>query len=113
MGELRWGSGVPCLLATLSLLSADTPPRPAPRPRTPAAVVATQDAMHGKMLSVIQQLLARSARLLVVCNEGDAEVAELCHEGNRCALIRVPRVRAVRARVRACVWAGSWVWDAR
>jgi len=55
-------------------------------------VIATKDGMHLKMLSVIQQLLARGAQLLVVCTEGDADMEELC--GNeRCSLIRVPEVR--------------------
>ena len=40
---------------------------------------------------MIQQLLARGARLIVVCNEGDEEVAELCAT-ERCTLIRVPHV---------------------
>jgi hypothetical protein len=46
--------------------------------------------MHTKMLSVLQQLLARGARLLVVCCQGDADVEELC-EGRQCSLIRVPQ----------------------
>lgn len=51
-------------------------------------VVATRDAMHPKMLSVIQQLRARGGRMIVVCNEGDAEM-EAAAPGS--TLIRVPR----------------------
>ncbi|KAL4421718.1 hypothetical protein ABPG77_002334 [Micractinium sp. CCAP 211/92] len=59
----------------------------------PILVIATKDAMHLKMLSVIQQLLARGARLLVVCNQGDEDVEELCGSPDRrCSLIRVPQV---------------------
>jgi hypothetical protein len=57
--------------------------------------------MHAKMLSVIQQLLARSARLLVVCCEGDADMEELCAQGE-CSLILVPQV-GVQTRV-AFAW---------
>ena len=45
--------------------------------------------MHRKMASVIQQLLARRARLIILCNEGDAEMDAF--EARGCALIRVPR----------------------
>ncbi|KAL6779853.1 ATF1 [Auxenochlorella protothecoides x Auxenochlorella symbiontica] len=44
----------------------------------PVIVLATRDAMHAKMLSVIAQLRARRARLIVVACEGDAEVEEAC-----------------------------------
>jgi glucosamine--fructose-6-phosphate aminotransferase (isomerizing) len=56
-------------------------------------VVATRDAMHKKMVSVIEQLLARGAtkHLLVVCNEGDEEVVGLCGD-HGCSLITVPQV---------------------
>lgn len=40
----------------------------------PAVVVATKDNMYKKMQSVVQQLCARSARLIVICNEGDQEI---------------------------------------
>jgi glutamine---fructose-6-phosphate transaminase (isomerizing) len=43
----------------------------------PVLVIATKDTMHRKMLSVIQQLKARGARLIVVCSEGDKVVADL------------------------------------
>ena len=42
----------------------------------PAIVVATKDNMYKKMLSVVQQLCARSARLIVICNEGDSDIRE-------------------------------------
>lgn len=57
----------------------------------PILVIATRDAMHIKMLSVIQQLLARGANLLVVCNQGDEEMEELAST-KKCSLIRVPQV---------------------
>jgi glucosamine 6-phosphate synthetase-like amidotransferase/phosphosugar isomerase protein len=56
----------------------------------PILVVATSDGMHGKMLSVIQQLKARGARLLVLCCEGDAAVEDAA--GNDAVLVRVPRL---------------------
>lgn len=56
----------------------------------PIIVVATKDRMHGKMLSVIAQLRARSARLIVLCNEGDDEIANACGEAAK--LILVPHV---------------------
>jgi glutamine---fructose-6-phosphate transaminase (isomerizing) len=43
----------------------------------PVVVVATRDSMYGKMQSVIQQLLARGARLVVLCNEGDEALREV------------------------------------
>ena len=35
----------------------------------PIIVIATKDSMHGKMHSVIQQLLARQARLIVFVSQ--------------------------------------------
>lgn len=46
----------------------------------PVVVVATKDAMYAKMQSVIQQLLARGARLIVLCNEGDEALRALAKE---------------------------------
>jgi glucosamine--fructose-6-phosphate aminotransferase (isomerizing) len=43
----------------------------------PVVVVATRDSMYAKMQSVIQQLLARGARLIVLCNEGDETLREM------------------------------------
>ncbi|KAL3156749.1 hypothetical protein ABBQ38_001024 [Trebouxia sp. C0009 RCD-2024] len=56
----------------------------------PIIVIATQDRMHAKMQSVIQQLRARNARLIVLCNEGDNSIASLCSP--KCRLIQVPEV---------------------
>ena len=39
-------------------------------------VIATRDAMHAKMLSVIAQLRARGAKLIVLACEGDDDVAD-------------------------------------
>lgn len=48
----------------------------------PIIVIATRDRMHGKMLSVIEQLRARGAKLIVVCNAGDHEVSKVCSDGS-------------------------------
>lgn len=56
----------------------------------PILVVATLDSMHGKMLSVIQQLKARGARLVVLCCEGDNEVEHAA--GKDAVLVRVPKL---------------------
>lgn len=50
-------------------------------------VISTQDRMYPKMLSVIQQLRARHARLIVLCNEGDSNLDELVSP--HCCLIKV------------------------
>lgn len=67
----------------------------------PIIVIATQDRMHAKMQSVIQQLRARNARLIVLCNEGDDSIANLCSP--RCRLIQVSKCTCPRRRL--CV---SW-----
>ena len=36
--------------------------------------LATKDNMYNKMQSVVQPLCARSARLIVICNEGDQDI---------------------------------------
>jgi glucosamine 6-phosphate synthetase-like amidotransferase/phosphosugar isomerase protein len=56
----------------------------------PILVVATLDSMHGKMLSVIQQLKARGAKLVVLCCEGDTEVEHAA--GKDAVLVRVPKL---------------------
>ena len=58
--------------------------------KMPIIVVATMDAMHNKMQGVIQQLMARKARLIIVCNEEDADIPSMV-EG-RYPLIQVPHV---------------------
>lgn len=50
----------------------------------PVVVIATRDTMYTKMLSTIQQLRARMARLIVICNEGDTEVREILAQGQGC-----------------------------
>ena len=45
-------------------------------------------------VSVIQQLRARGASLIVVCNDGDEEVEELLAADPRCFAIPVPKVGA-------------------
>lgn len=57
----------------------------------PIIVVATRDRMRGKMLSVLQQLRARGAQLIVLCNEGDADMEDLCGKGCRLIQVRAPK----------------------
>lgn len=66
-------------------------------PSLPVLVIATRDSMYGKMLSVIQQLKARGAKMIVVCNEDDKDMEGLvaktaldCGIGQGGALLRVP-----------------------
>lgn len=72
-------------------------------------VIATQDRMYPKMLSVIQQLRARHARLIVLCNPGDATLEELVSP--HCRLIKV-LVYAVpcspKGQEMTCVVAHAW-----
>ena len=58
----------------------------------PIMVVATQDRMYGKMQSVILQLLARQARLIILCNQGDDHISKICkaHRGCRIIEARLP-----------------------
>lgn len=58
--------------------------------KLPIIVIATKDSMHKKMDSVIQQLLARGAKLFIVCNEGDPVTA--AYEAQGCQLIQVWKV---------------------
>lgn len=58
--------------------------------KLPIIVIATMDSMHNKMQGVIQQLMARSARLIIVCNEEDDDMEEIV--GGKYPLIKVPRV---------------------
>lgn len=55
----------------------------------PIVVVATRDSMYHKMESVIQQLLARNAKLVIVCTAGDESMKQYV-EGHDCKLIEVP-----------------------
>ena len=66
-------------------------------PSLPVLVIATRDSMHGKMLSVIQQLKARGAKMIVVCNDDDPEMEDLVPKnalnggiGQSGALLHVP-----------------------
>ena len=54
----------------------------------PMIVLATQDRTCNKMHSVVQQLRARGANPLVVCNVGDDQIGGVC-EGGEGRLIRV------------------------
>jgi hypothetical protein len=54
----------------------------------PIVVVATRDSMYSKMESVIQQLLARNAKLVIVCTAGDENMQQYV-EGHDCKLIEV------------------------
>jgi hypothetical protein len=59
----------------------------------PIVVVATKDSMYKKMESVIQQLLARSARLIIVCTAGDTNMQQYVKRGD-CQLIEVRGIAA-------------------
>jgi glutamine---fructose-6-phosphate transaminase (isomerizing) len=48
----------------------------------PVIVLATNDSMYQKMVNVIQQLKARMARLIVICNEGNTEIPALLNLGH-------------------------------
>jgi glucosamine--fructose-6-phosphate aminotransferase (isomerizing) len=57
----------------------------------PIIVIATMDEMHNKMLyGVIQQLMARNARLIVICNEEDQDAKDMI--GDKYPLIPVPHL---------------------
>ncbi|GJM88092.1 hypothetical protein PR202_ga04117 [Eleusine coracana subsp. coracana] len=55
----------------------------------PIIVIATRDACFSKQQSVIQQLLSRKGRLIVMCSKGD--VSAVCRSGS-CRVIEVPEV---------------------
>lgn len=56
----------------------------------PIIVIATMDEMYNKMQGVIQQLMARNARLIIVCNEEDTDMPDMV--GGRYPLIQVPHM---------------------
>lgn len=56
----------------------------------PIIVIATMDEMHNKMQGVIQQLMARNARLIIVCSEDDTDTPDIV--GDRYPLIQLPSV---------------------
>ncbi|GAB4813433.1 hypothetical protein N2152v2_000479 [Parachlorella kessleri] len=60
--------------------------------KLPIVVVATMDAMHNKMAGVIQQLMARQARLTILCNEGDDDTVDMVKGKPHYHLIKVPHV---------------------
>ena len=47
------------------------------------------DAMHNKMAGVIQQLMARQARLTILCNEGDDDTVDMVKGKPHYHLIKV------------------------
>ena len=52
-------------------------------------VFVIRGAVHEKMLSVLEQLIARGSKMIVVCNEDDVDVLSLVPRGNY--VIQVPR----------------------
>jgi glucosamine--fructose-6-phosphate aminotransferase (isomerizing) len=56
----------------------------------PIVVIATPDSLYGKMISVIEQLRARGANLIVICSEDDGEIGQVA--GQDAVLLRVPRL---------------------
>lgn len=77
----------------------------------PIVVVATRDSMYAKMESVIQQLLARSAKLVIVCTAGDENMRQYV-EGHDCKLIEVRgSLSAALLPPTICIvgaWSVSW-----
>ncbi|VAI15833.1 unnamed protein product [Triticum turgidum subsp. durum] len=55
----------------------------------PIIVIATRDACFSKQQSVIQQLLSRKGRLIIMCSKGDASAV---NPGGSCRVIEVPKV---------------------
>lgn len=64
----------------------------------PVLVIATRDSMYAKMQAVIQQLQARGARLVILCNLHDPHIEPLA--GPDCHLIQV---HATTMLVELCV----------
>lgn len=58
----------------------------------PCIVIATRDSMHGKMLSIVQQLKARQGRLIVLATEGDTAMQELLQGAANSVLLELPAV---------------------
>ena len=56
----------------------------------PIVVIATPDSLYGKMISVIEQLRARGANLIVICSEDDEDISQV--SGPDAVLLRVPRL---------------------
>jgi len=54
----------------------------------PIVVIATRDNVYTKMDGVIQQLLAREAKLYILCGEDDESMSQ--YESRGCVLLRVP-----------------------
>ena len=54
----------------------------------PIIVIATPDSVYSKMLSVIEQLKARGANLIVICSEDDDKIASVA--GKEAILLPVP-----------------------
>lgn len=75
----------------------------------PIVVVATRDSMYSKMESVIQQLLARNASLMIVCTEGDENMKQY-KQGHDCKLIEV-RGGEGWGRQREGHSVGVWVFE--
>lgn len=67
----------------------------------PALVVAVGEELNGKMVSVVEQLLARKAKLYVLANEGDERILDLCR--SRASVLEVPRIADSLAPVVAAV----------
>jgi glucosamine--fructose-6-phosphate aminotransferase (isomerizing) len=65
---------------------------------TPVVVVATESPVLDKVISNVQEVRARGARVIAVASEGDEQIAEHVHE-----VIRVPRTHWLLAPVVAVV----------
>lgn len=70
----------------------------------PIIVIATRDRMFHKMLSVVQQLLARGARLIVLCNKDDKDIEDACSSGCRLIQVRFSLLLLIPTSLLACVF---------
>ena len=80
--------------------------------KLPIVVVATMDSMHNKMQGDIQQLMARSANLIIICNEDDDDMVDMV--GDKYPLIKAraaaapPALSSPPAGLDSQAAAGSW-----
>lgn len=57
----------------------------------PCVMIATKDAAYTKCQNALQQVVARSGRPILICEEGDEDIIGLVGEANLAQCIRVPR----------------------
>ena len=79
--HVLWSTMGQCPICCCSLAHLPSPAR---------SICMHRPRIHRKMESVIQQLLARKAKLIIVCNTGDSAMDAFAGRPG-CELIRVPR----------------------